>query len=99
MKELPSVFLVVGHFLVVKPDSALKASGICTFRITSPMVLSSSPLCQVRLARFQPEPRKGNLSVSVKLSESGATHSLAFVSKEQDGVGLVSFNDLFTALD
>ncbi|XP_036448572.1 leukocyte tyrosine kinase receptor isoform X2 [Colossoma macropomum] len=74
-----------GHFLVVKPDSGLRASGICTFHITSPVVLSSGPLCQVRLAHFQPEPRKGNLSVSVKLTESGVVQSPAFISKEQDG--------------
>ncbi|KAI4900399.1 hypothetical protein NFI96_017780, partial [Prochilodus magdalenae] len=75
-----------GHFLILKPDSGLRASGICTFHITSPVVLSSGPLCQVHLACFQPEPRKGNLSVSVKLTESGVIQSPAFISTKQDGV-------------
>ncbi|XP_066540212.1 tyrosine-protein kinase receptor [Hoplias malabaricus] len=72
-----------GHFLVLKPDTGLRDSGICSFHMTSPVVLSSGPLCQVCLARFQPEPRRGNLSVSVKLTESGIVLSPALVSKQQ----------------
>ncbi|XP_049319381.1 tyrosine-protein kinase receptor [Astyanax mexicanus] len=74
-----------GHFLVLKRDSGLRASGSCTFHITSPVIVSSGALCQLHLALFQPEPRKGNLSVSLKLTESAVIQSLTFTSKDQDG--------------
>uniref|UniRef100_A0A4W4GD08 Tyrosine-protein kinase receptor n=1 Tax=Electrophorus electricus TaxID=8005 RepID=A0A4W4GD08_ELEEL len=74
-----------GHFLILKPNSVLGASGSCTFHITSPVVLSSGPLCQVRLACFQPEPKRGNVTVSVKLTDSVIISSPPFINREQDG--------------
>ncbi|KAK1793003.1 hypothetical protein P4O66_001718 [Electrophorus voltai] len=75
----------IGHFLILKPNSVLGASGSCTFHITSPVVLSSGPLCQVHLACFQPEPKRGNVTVSVKLTDSVIISSPPFINREQDG--------------
>ncbi|XP_060790032.1 tyrosine-protein kinase receptor isoform X1 [Neoarius graeffei] len=75
-----------GHFLVLRPGSALWASGSCTFHIASPVVVSSGPQCRLRLACFQPEPRTGNLSVSIKLTDSDVINSLTSVSREKAGI-------------
>ncbi|XP_053365240.1 tyrosine-protein kinase receptor [Clarias gariepinus] len=75
-----------GHFLVLRPGSALWASGSCTFHIASPVVLSSGPHCRLRFACFQPEPRTGNLSVSIKLTDSAVINSLTSVSREKAGI-------------
>lgn len=81
-----SVFFPKGHFLVLRPGSALWASGSYTFHIASPVVLSSDTPCWLRLARFQPEPRMGNLSVSVKLIDSAVVNLLTFVNREKAGI-------------
>ncbi|TSN67142.1 ALK tyrosine kinase receptor [Bagarius yarrelli] len=75
-----------GHFLILRPGSALWASGNCTFYITSPVVRNSGPQCQLRLAYFQSEPRTGNLSVTTKLTESVTVNSQTSVSRETAGI-------------
>ncbi|KAI5102224.1 leukocyte tyrosine kinase receptor isoform X1, partial [Silurus meridionalis] len=72
-----------GHFLVLRPGSALWGYGICTFHIASPVVLSSGPRCRLHLACFQPEPRTGNLSISIRLTDSAVINSLTPVSREK----------------
>lgn len=83
-----SEFFPKGHFLVLRPGSALWASGSCTFHIASPVVFSSGPQCRLRLAYFQTEPRMGNLSFSVKLTNSAVINSLSSVSREKSGIRL-----------
>ncbi|XP_031436374.1 leukocyte tyrosine kinase receptor isoform X2 [Clupea harengus] len=67
-----SVGAADGHFLVLVPSSAAAASGSCEFRTTSPLLMGSGPLCQLRLARFHPPPSAGNLSVVIKRADSYA---------------------------
>lgn len=85
-----SAFFPKGHYLVLRPGSALWASGSCTFHIASPVVLSSGPQCRLHLACFQPEPRTGNLSVSIKLTDSSVISSLTSVSRGKAGIRLES---------
>ncbi|KAJ8399492.1 hypothetical protein AAFF_G00412040 [Aldrovandia affinis] len=63
-----------GHFLLLTAAAA-EAAGNCEFSITGPALSNSGPLCQLQLARFQPEHSRGNLSVRVKLLESGSVIS------------------------
>ncbi|GAA6108679.1 leukocyte tyrosine kinase receptor isoform X1 [Tachysurus ichikawai] len=74
-----------GHFLVLRPVSSLWASESCTFHIASPIVQNSGPQCQLRLAYFQSEPKTGNLSVSIKLTDSAIGSPLTSVNSEKSG--------------
>ncbi|XP_060736252.1 tyrosine-protein kinase receptor [Tachysurus vachellii] len=74
-----------GHFLVLRPVSSLWASGSCTFHIASPIVQNSGPQCQLRLAYFQSEPKTGNLSVSIKLTDFAIGSPLTSVNSEKSG--------------
>ncbi|XP_076834752.1 tyrosine-protein kinase receptor isoform X2 [Brachyhypopomus gauderio] len=75
-----------GHFLILKPSSVVSSSRSCMFHVTSPVVQRGGPQCQVRLARFQPQPRRGNFSVSVKLTDSLTIKSPPFINRGQDGI-------------
>ncbi|XP_067223959.1 tyrosine-protein kinase receptor [Chanodichthys erythropterus] len=72
-----------GHFLLLKPTSTHFAAGRCSFHMTSPVVLSSGPLCHLRLARFQPEPLTGNVSAFVKHTDNSVIKPIALTIKEQ----------------
>ncbi|KAI2654442.1 ALK tyrosine kinase receptor [Labeo rohita] len=72
-----------GHFLLLKPTSTHFAAGRCSFHMTSPVVLSSGPLCHLRLARFQPEPHTGNISAFVKHTDHSIIKPIALTVKEQ----------------
>ncbi|XP_027028683.2 leukocyte tyrosine kinase receptor isoform X1 [Tachysurus fulvidraco] len=74
-----------GHFLALRPVSSLWASGSCTFHIASPIVQNSGPQCQLRLAYFQSAPKTGNLSVSIKLTDSAIGSPLTSVNSEKSG--------------
>nr|XP_055027983.1 tyrosine-protein kinase receptor [Misgurnus anguillicaudatus] len=70
-----------GHYLLLKPSST--HVGRCIFHITSPVVQTSGPTCRLRLARYQPEPHRGNLSVFVKHADSSDITPVAVTLKEQ----------------
>ncbi|XP_026109593.1 ALK tyrosine kinase receptor-like, partial [Carassius auratus] len=72
-----------GHFLLLKPTSTHFAADRCSFHLTSPVVLSSGPLCRLRLARFQPEPHTGNVSAFVKHTDHTVIKPIALTVKEQ----------------
>ncbi|XP_016101484.1 ALK tyrosine kinase receptor-like, partial [Sinocyclocheilus grahami] len=70
-----------GHFLLLKPTSTHFAAGRCSFHLISPVVLSSGPLCRLRLARFQPEPHTGNISAFVKHTDHSVIKPIALTVK------------------
>ncbi|MBN3298799.1 ALK kinase, partial [Amia calva] len=54
-----------GHFLLLM--SSAGAPGLCEeFSVTSPVLHNSGSACHLQLARYQPEPGLGNLSVQVR---------------------------------
>ncbi|XP_056333158.1 tyrosine-protein kinase receptor [Danio aesculapii] len=73
-----------GHFLLLKPSSSHLSAGRCSFHMTSPVVLSSGPLCHLQLARFQPEPHTGNISAFVKRTDSTDIKPIDLTIKEQE---------------
>ncbi|XP_030637308.1 tyrosine-protein kinase receptor, partial [Chanos chanos] len=76
-----------GHYLLLRPDLASRASSGCEFSITSPILPYSAPLCQLHLASFLSEPRAGNLSVSITQLRSGFTlSSLLLSGGKQNGL-------------
>ncbi|RXM34071.1 ALK tyrosine kinase receptor [Acipenser ruthenus] len=52
-----------GHFLLLAVGGA--AVG-CEFAVTSPVLPHSAAGCRLQLARYQPEPSRGNLSVQIR---------------------------------
>ncbi|KAK1160669.1 leukocyte tyrosine kinase receptor [Acipenser oxyrinchus oxyrinchus] len=52
-----------GHFLLLAEGGS--AVG-CEFAVTSPVLPHSAAGCRLQLARYQPEPSRGNLSVQIR---------------------------------
>ncbi|TRY55390.1 hypothetical protein DNTS_034410, partial [Danionella cerebrum] len=71
-----------GHFLSLKPNSVHPALGRCSFYISSPVALSTGPLCRLHLARFQPELHTGNISAFVQHIDSTAVRPIELTVKE-----------------
>ncbi|XP_041131337.1 leukocyte tyrosine kinase receptor-like, partial [Polyodon spathula] len=73
-----------GHFLLLAVGGA--AVG-CEFALTSPVLLRSAAGCWLQLARYQPEPSQGNLSVQIRDANTNrVSRSLQLRDWDQDSL-------------
>lgn len=80
------IFLISGHFLLLKPSSAAEASGSCEFHLTSPIMPGSDRHCMLQVALYESGPALGNLTLLIKpILSDAAVHSVALNRRRRVG--------------